>query len=97
MGGEKEAAEQLTKFLLDRPAYGSGKSPLQEYVETEIKAIAKKIAAEVVAENPSVAETIRGKTSHIIAKALADDSFLNSTVTQAVAKALTTRALGEDD
>lgn len=96
MATEREQAEQLTRFLLERERY-SNTSPLQQYVETEIKAMARKIAAEVVAENPGVADAVRRKASDVITRALAEDSFLNTTVTQAVAKALTDRALGKDD
>jgi flagellar biosynthesis/type III secretory pathway protein FliH len=91
-----EAAESLTRFLT-QPDY-RGKSPLMQRVEAEIAAMAKTIAQEVVAENPELAEMIRARTREAVGRALRDDPFLNSTVTSAVAKAITQRALdGEED
>jgi flagellar biosynthesis/type III secretory pathway protein FliH len=91
-----EAAENLTRFLTQADGYNR-KSPLVQRVEAEITAMATTIAREVVAENSDLADVIRRKTREALRSALNDDPFLNSTVTSAVAKALTSRALGRDD
>lgn len=91
-----EQAENLTKFLVQADGYNR-KSPLVQRVETEIMAMTTKIAAEIVAEHPTLAETIRTKTRDAINRALLDDSHLNRLVTEAVSKVITRRALDDDD
>jgi len=92
---DQDASAQLTEFLVKADGY-RGKSPLMQRVETEISAMARTIAAEVVAENPGLTDKIRERTRHVVAAALRDDAYLNGLITQAVAKVITERALQED-
>jgi hypothetical protein len=93
-------AESLAEFLTT-PApgnYSFGKSPLVLYVETAIKAMAADIAAEVIAENTELAAVIRRKARAVVAQALLEDTYLNQTITNALATALVKVALdGQED
>jgi len=90
-----EQAEQLSKFLTHSDGYGR-KSPLVQRVETGISAMTAEIANEVIAENPELRDVIRRKTREVINRALNDDTYLNSTITKAIAEALTRHALDQD-
>jgi len=93
---ERQIAEELTKFLLlpGRGNYGiPNVSPLQRYVETEIKAICEYVAKEVVDAHSGLREVIRERCQKAIRDALANDPHLNRLVSEAVAKQLTTVAL----
>ena len=59
--------------------------------------MAREIAAEVIAENPELRETIAAKTRQVVAVALRDDAWLSETVAKAVAAGLTRYVRGEDD
>lgn len=87
MSDEQQAAQELTKYLLNRERYG-GKSPLEERVQVEISAMAREIAADIVAENPQLREVIGRRVRDVVAQVLRDDAWLGDTVVQAVAKAL---------
>lgn len=95
-----EEAESLAKFLTTVPQYGfNGKSPLVTIIETKIKAMATEIAEEVIAGNEELREIIRRKAKAVMAQALLEDSYLNTTITDALAKVLVKHALdqGDDD
>jgi len=90
------AAESLTTFLTEQP-YGSRKTVLVERVQKGITDLTDQIAAEVIAENPELAEVIRRKIQQAVKQALHDDAWLNSAVTSAVARVITKSALERGD
>lgn len=91
---EIKAARQLAEFLTTvNPRGYTNKTPLQERMETEITRMATEIAQEVIANSPQIREVLRGKVMAVIQRVLRDDTWLNSTVTDAVARAISKLAL----
>lgn len=91
---EKEVAESLTDFLVKpRNSNWNSKSPLQEYVESEITKMAGAIAREVVQSHPELVNAIRERTVNAIQQAMREDCYLNRKVTEAVARQLTDLSL----
>lgn len=95
---EQEAARQLTEYLTTKTGYDRQNSPLEAMVKAEISTMARKIAAEVVAENPALAGRIREMTIRVVTMALAKDEYITEPVIKAVSEALAVRAreLGTD-
>lgn len=92
--GEMLAAHKLAEFLTTvNPRGYTNKTPLQERMETEITRMATEIAQEVIANSPQIREVLRGKVTAVIQRVLRDDTWLNSTVTDAVARAISKLAL----
>lgn len=87
---EQQAARQLTEYLTKDVGYGKP-SPIMAMVQAEISVLARKIAAEVVAENPALAEQIRSLTARVVALALSKDEYITKPVIQAVSEALAVR------
>lgn len=93
MPDKEDESARLTQFLTTPSRYGNGKSPIQERVEAAISVMASEIANEVVKENPGLKEAIKNRAKEVVFRALRDDSYLNSTITNAIAKVLTEHAL----
>ena len=82
-----EAAAELTRYLLTPDRY-RGKSPLQEEVNVQIRAMTRAIAAQIVGENPELADRIAAMTRLLVVQALTEDDFLNEQVVRAVSQKL---------
>lgn len=89
---EREMAQILTEFLTRKPAY-SGSAPIEGFIQTEIQAIARKIAGEVVNKNPELRNVIRSRAEEVVRRALNEDSYLNNMITNTIAKVISDRAL----
>lgn len=87
---EQEAARQLTEYLTTKTGYDRQNSPIEAMIKAEISAMARKIAAEVVAENPGLADR-RTMTVAVVTKALTQDEYLTEPVIKAVSEALAVR------
>ena len=94
--GEMLAARGLTEFLVAKDQYRGSSSHLEQRVQVEIKAMAQRIAADVVAENPELAGIIRTMAQQTVAAALRDDAWLSETVVTAVARAMQRHLTGDE-
>ena len=90
-----DMARALAEALLKKDY--SGGSVLSRKVDAKIEEFADEIALEVVRGNPEVEEIIRRKTRELVSAALSGDQELNRFVVRAVSRALSTRALGDED
>lgn len=88
---QDQAARQLTEYLVTKTSSYDRNSPIEAMVKAEISAMARKIAAEVVAENPQLPEKIRAMTARLIQAALSQDDYLTEPVVKAVSEALAVR------
>lgn len=89
MATEAEATRQLTDYLVNKGGYsGRDDSPIEAMVKAQISALAREIAAQVVAENPGIKIRIETMTRDAVARTLADESWLNARMVKAVSEAL---------
>lgn len=89
---QAEVAKDLAAFLTTKAGgygYDRGKSPLDQTLETMIVKMTREIAAEVIEATPELAAHVRAKVQQTVAMSLRDDTWLNSVVVDAVAKAIT--------
>lgn len=84
---EREAAQELTAFLTKRDNY-QRTSALETMVQGQISAMAREIAAAVVAENPGLKEAIRDLVQRVISESMRDDAYLQGVIVKAVSQAL---------
>lgn len=89
---EEQAARALTDFLTTKDRY-QGTSPIERVVQRQISKMLYEMAAELVSATPGIGVALRQRVNLAVTRALQDDAWLTSQVTQAVAKVLTERAL----
>ena len=86
---ETTEVKQLTQYLMSKGGYsGREDSPIENMVKAQISALARDIAAQVVAENPGLKAKIEAMTRDAVARTLADESWLNTRMVKAVSEAL---------
>lgn len=86
---EAEHVRELTQYLINRGGYsGRDDSPIEGMVKAQISALAREIAAQVVAENPGIKVKIETMTREAVARVLVDESWLNTRMIKAVSEAL---------
>lgn len=89
---KEQVAAELARFLTTRDRYG-GTSPLDTEIAAQITVMTREIAREIIANTPELRGHIQGIVERLVYSALQTDSWLNATIVNAVAKALTDLAL----
>lgn len=84
-------AAELTRYLTERDRFG-GKSPLEAIVATELQALTKVIAQQVIAEHADLNAHIGRMVRDVVAAAMRENTALQEYVVRAVAEALAVRA-----
>lgn len=87
MATEKEAAQELTRFLTTKDGYRR-LEPIEEYVQHRIRQLAGDLATEIVQGNPEIRAKLDEMIRGAIRTALSDEPTLHTIVAGKVAQAI---------
>lgn len=86
---ETTEVKQLTEYLLSKGGYNRREdSPIEGMVKAQISALAREIAAQVVAENPGIKVKVETMAREAVARVLSDHAWLNDKMVKAVSEAM---------